>query len=403
MAKARGQGKAGAHKDSPARAAALIGGAALLVLVGAKTAAFLSHPPGHSAKGTPRDWLKRWVEVTPAPKAKDPAATALVAALEPLGVRGSEIRRESLPEIGSGRRQAERWRVPLPARISAVAANLAVTWAAPGMGLQVIDAWEEGADPTLPALTMVLGRTREASYRIEFVRSEGTAGGAIAVIIDDFGLEWDGTAEAWLRFPAPLTVGVLPGYRNSRQVADAARRRGFELLLHLPMEPERYPQMKPGPEAILVDQTAAEMRATLRRALRSVGKVAGISSHMGSRATTDRDLMRTVLDESRRQGLFFVDTRTTPESVAAEVAREVGAPYLVNRLFLDERQESKAIAERLAEAVAIAEKDGEVAVVAHGYPETLGVLEEALPKLKARGLKLVTASELVRTTAPEPL
>jgi polysaccharide deacetylase 2 family uncharacterized protein YibQ len=109
--------------------------------------------------------------------------------------------------------------------------------------------------------------------------------------------------------------------------------------------------------------------------------------------------MRAVLDETRRQGLFFVDTWTTARSVVPEVARRVGTPFLVNRLFLDQKRESKAIAARLAEAAAIAEENGAIVVVAHGYPETLAALTEALPKLTARGLVLVPASSLVKAPA----
>jgi polysaccharide deacetylase 2 family uncharacterized protein YibQ len=404
-------------------------------LVVAKVAGLLSREPGQGldrAGGAAREWLDRRVEVTKGED--DAAAAALVAALKPLGIPVPEIRREVMPEVGTGRRRAERWRVPLPGRVSPVVANLAVTRAASGVGLDVLDAWEEVGDPDPrvgqagtrggdkgkaagtknaagtkaagagdPVLTVVLGRSRDADYRLEFVRGEGPAGGSIAVVIDDFGLEWDETAEAFLRFPAPLTVGVLPGYKSSRQVADAARARGFEVLLHLPIEPERYPQVKPGPDAILVDHSAAEVRATMRRALRSVGKVEGISSHMGSRGTTDRDLMQTVLDETKRQGLFFVDTRTTSKSVVAEVAREQGAPFLINGLHLDEVRQPKRIAERLDEAMQLAEEDGEIVVVAHGFHETLAALEAALPKLAARGLKLVPASELVRAKTPAVL
>jgi polysaccharide deacetylase 2 family uncharacterized protein YibQ len=399
------------------------------LLVVAKLVGFVTREPGRErlarTTGGVQQWFGQFVRVSSGPDPGDsPAMPGIVAALRSLGVQAPDIRREVMPEVGTGRRRGERWQVPLPLRVSLVAVNVTVTRAARDLGLEVIDAWEEGAetgsdgvgpeegkaggvaegrrpqrDPGPPALTMSLGRGRTERYRLEFVRYQ-TTGGSIAVVIDDFGLDWDETAEAFLRFPAPLTLGVLPGYRSSRRIADAARARGFEVLLHLPMEPEGYPQVKPGPEAILVDQHPAEVRARIRSALRSVGKVEGISSHMGSRATTDADLMRAVLDETGQQGLFFVDTWTTARSVVSEVARKVGTPFLVNRLFLDQKREKRAIAARLAEAAEIAEKTGEIVVVAHGYPETLAALTEALPKLKARGLVLVPASALVKVEAP---
>jgi polysaccharide deacetylase 2 family uncharacterized protein YibQ len=410
VANARGRSKARPDRHSPAHVALLIAGAALLLLLGIKSIGVLTSEAGGKllarVTGAVRHEVGRLGHVTPAaapaaaPAARDGSVAAgLVAALRPLGIEAPKIEREVLTEVETGRGRGERWKVPVPPRVSLVQVNLAVTRGAPGVGLEVLDAWEE-AGPGGPTLTMALGQAKDERYRLEFLRGTAPPGGLVAVVIDDFGSTWSDTSEAFLRFRAPLTLAVLPGYRGSRRIADAARARGFEVLLHLPMEPENYPRVQPGPLAVLVDQAPSEVRARIRQGLKSVGPVKGVSSHMGSMATTDERLMRVVLEEIKRQGLFFVDTRTSPRSVAAAEARGLGVPCLVNQVFLDGAREPKAIAGRIAEAMAIAETSGSVVVVGHGHAETLAALTRALPDLEARGLKLVRASELVR--APEP-
>jgi polysaccharide deacetylase 2 family uncharacterized protein YibQ len=271
------------------------------------------------------------------------AVTALAKALKPLGIVASDIRRQALPEVRTGGFRAERWDVPVPPRVSLIKVNLAVTRAAASAALEVLDAREE-AGAQGPMLVMALGAGGDERYRLAFSHTEREAGrGAVAVIINGIGAEWDATSEALLAFPAPLTWAVLPGHRSSRDIASAARARGIEVLLSMPMEPKGYPVSDPGEGAILMDLGPAEVRARMRRAVESVGEVSGIVTYMGSMATTDGELMEIVLDETNRQGLFFVDSRAADRSVVSEVARRLRTPCVVSSLFIDEEGDSEDV------------------------------------------------------------
>jgi polysaccharide deacetylase 2 family uncharacterized protein YibQ len=401
VASARGQGKKHPRsKSSPAHVAALIGGAALLLLLGVKIVGILNSEAGREllarTGGNVEGWLGRFITLGPAP-GDVPVAEGLEAALRPLGIASQEIQREVLTEVASGRRQAERWDVPVPRRVALVQVNMAVTQTAPGLGLEVLDAWEERRSAS-PTLYMDLGRAGKVSHQLRFARSEKAASGQVAIVISGFGGTWGETAKGFLGFTEPITLAVLPGFRGSRKIADAARARGFEVLLALPMEPLNYPRVDPGREAILVDQSPAQMRARIRKTLRSVGEVSGISSHMGSRATTDRDVMRIVLDETRRQGLFFVDAGAAERPVTRDVARRLGTTYLISGLSLDSESahSQRAISARIDEMMRMAEETGEVVAFGHGYPETLAALTAALPEFAARGIELVPVSSLTR-------
>lgn len=394
---------------SPARIAALIGGAALLLLIGVKLVGAWwrsdhARPADSAEAGGFGGWAERWFGTregsgSAVKSPPDPVAGELAAALTPYGVAPRRIDREHLTEVVTGRRKAERWRVPLPAGLSLVKVNLAITEVAPRVGLEVLDAWEEPAEHG-SGLTMMLGRRGQLHYRLEFAPTDSLVPGAVAVLIGGFGPDWDQTGEDFLGFPAPISIAVLPGYQGSEKIADAARAAGLEVLLHLPMEPDRYPQVNPGPEAILVHLKPAEVRARMRRALKELGPVRGIASYMGSRATTDPALVEIVLDETRRQGLFFVDNGVASRSVVQAVARRLGTPCVTSGIVLDGNRDAKAIARQMAAVIKTAEGNRDVVVIGHGYPETHAALRAVLPELRARGIEVVPVSRLVGAELP---
>ena len=108
--------------------------------------------------------------------------------------------------------------------------------------------------------------------------------------------------------------------------------------------------------------------------------------------------MRWLMEEiQRRDDLFFIDSYTTHESVALQLAREVGVEALKRDVFLDPDRDPATVAREFERMKRLADKRGAVIAIGHPYPETLALLEEALPKLEREGYRLVSVSELVRT------
>lgn len=137
-----------------------------------------------------------------------------------------------------------------------------------------------------------------------------------------------------IAYPLPLTMAVLPHLAASEQVSERIYAAGHELILHQPME-ALDGGLELGPGGITADMDADQVKAQIKENLASLPLAAGLNNHMGSRITADRTVMTYVLEVVKELGLFFVDSRTSTSSVAAEVAREVGVPYGVNNLFID--------------------------------------------------------------------
>jgi polysaccharide deacetylase 2 family uncharacterized protein YibQ len=215
----------------------------------------------------------------------------------------------------------------------------------------------------------------------------------VAVVIDDVGIDRPRSKRAW-DLPGPLTLSFLPYAKDLRDQARAARARGHELLLHLPMEPTG--RADPGPNALLVSLSDAELRQRTTAALDSFDGYVGVNNHMGSRFTTFRPGMETVLRQFKGRGLMFLDSRTTAQSVGDQLAQEMGVPSIVRHVFLDDDESIDSVRRKLAETEAVARRQGFVVAIGHPHEATLQALGEWLPGLQAKGLALAPATAVLR-------
>ncbi|HKV46590.1 MAG TPA: divergent polysaccharide deacetylase family protein [Candidatus Acidoferrales bacterium] len=216
----------------------------------------------------------------------------------------------------------------------------------------------------------------------------------MAIIIDDMGNDRS-EDDAVIALPYPLTVSVLPYLPLSTKIADEAARRGDEVMLHLPMQPDSATtpheavELRPG-------MSAKEVRSIFTGMLDTVPHAAGVNNHEGSKATADPQLMDALMPTLRERGLFFVDSRTTASTVAYDTARHYGVHAASRKVFLDDSLDTRAIQKQIDLAVKDADRDGQAIAIGHPHPETIATLREILPRLKEHGIQLVFASDLVK-------
>jgi len=216
----------------------------------------------------------------------------------------------------------------------------------------------------------------------------------IALIIDDMGVDRKHSAEA-IALQGPLTLSFLSYAEHLPEQTAAARKAGHELMVHIPMQPEGN-AADPGPNAIIVDGAADEVKRRLDWALGRFDGYVGINNHMGSRYTADEAGMTVVLGEIRRRGLLFVDSRTTPHSVARRLSRKLSVPFAERDVFIDDDPRPQAIQKRLDEVVRRARDRKYAVAIGHPREGTLAALRKWLPTLRLRGIELVPVSAIVR-------
>lgn len=215
----------------------------------------------------------------------------------------------------------------------------------------------------------------------------------IAIVIDDVGLDRARSKRAW-ELPGPMTMSFLPYAKDLPEQARAARARGHELMLHMPMEPNG--RNDPGPGALMVSMSDAELRQKLLIALESFGGYVGINNHMGSRFTANRHDMEVVMRQLKPRGLMFLDSRTSPQSVGDQTAQEMGVPSIVRHVFLDDEETLDAVRRKLAEAETVARRQGFVVAIGHPHDSTLQALAEWLPTVQGKGLALAPLTAILR-------
>jgi len=225
--------------------------------------------------------------------------------------------------------------------------------------------------------------------------SAATSPPRIAIIIDDMGYQLDAGRRA-IELPGPISFSFLPGSPRAHILAVQAFENGKEVLLHLPLQAKPNDEIQE-PLGIVLDMNRREFGDTFEQAFLSVPHAIGVNGHRGSMLTRHPGHMKWLMEEIRsRENLFFVDSFTTHESVAVQIAGETGVEARKRDVFLDPDREPETVAREFERMKRLADKRGSVVAIGHPYAATLALLERELPKLADDGYELVTISELVR-------
>ena len=304
-------------------------------------------------------------------------------ALEERGLWPALVRKE--------RGAIDRIAVQVPADLPLAEINLSLTKVALAHGGRVLSAVETKRGARVE-LTCGFDSLQTTSIVLTTTPQRRRTG-SIALVIDDFGE----TSRLYKRFCAlqqHLTLALLPNAGPVGAIARQAQQGGHDLLIHLPMEPEDFPSQDPGDGAIMSHYSDDQVRSTLRQALKNVPAAVGFNNHMGSKVTRDERIMRALLSEAKLRRLLFLDSRTTPHSVAYDIAQSLGVPSVRRDVFIDEVDEREAIEAALWNLAEQASRTGSAIGIGHDRTNTLLALERVLPRLERRGFRFASLEQL---------
>jgi polysaccharide deacetylase 2 family uncharacterized protein YibQ len=216
----------------------------------------------------------------------------------------------------------------------------------------------------------------------------------IVIVIDDLGDDPQ-IAQEILQWNVALTLSILPFTPYSRSLAQQAHQKGKEVILHLPMEPHGYPRTRPGEGVLLHEMDEENLRRQLSKDIEAIPHIKGVSNHMGSRLMEDPDKLRIILEELKRRGLFFLDSRTTPQTVGLETAKSLGVKATERDLFLDHSQNSEDIKQQLEKLIQLSLAEGTAIGIGHPHPSTFKSIKEMIPRIKEKGIKIVSLSSVI--------
>jgi len=202
----------------------------------------------------------------------------------------------------------------------------------------------------------------------------------VAILIDDMGNNFRINND-FLKLDAPLSFSFLPTAPYTPKLAKRAKDLGKDVLIHLPLEPINS-MIDPGPGVLRLSMDFDSMLQVLRKDLDAVPGAIGVNNHMGSKFTTSQRGMELILTEIKRRGLFFVDSKTTHDSVAYVTARSMGIPAAERAVFLDHDNKKESIRREIKKMVKLSVDNGCVLAIGHPTSNTWRVLSEELPVVR---------------------
>lgn len=254
-------------------------------------------------------------------------------------------------------------------------------------------------DPSQPnTIEVLVGDllTHNLIFRLPEVKvPEKKVGPRIAIIIDDMGPS-KRRARQVINLEAPLTLSFFPFSSNSGKLAQEAFEKGKEVILHMPMEPKGFPETNPGNGALLMSMTDEELHRQIHENLDIVPFLKGVNNHMGSRFMEDEHRVNILMKELKARKLFFLDSRTTADTVGYRTARELGIKTGQRDVFLDNNSSDEAeIRKNISELAEIAKNEGRAIGIGHPHPATIRSLRDMIPRLKEAGIEIVPLSHLM--------
>lgn len=218
----------------------------------------------------------------------------------------------------------------------------------------------------------------------------------VAVVIDDMGQDLDFLRKL-INLKVPLTVAILPDSALARESAELAEKNGLEVIIHLPLEAFNNHLASAGAEGLITtSMSPQDIRAILERDISLLPQARGLNNHMGSKATSSEALMEIIISFLRERNLYFLDSKTSPRSVAYELALKKKVPAAARQVFLDADEDRSLVKGRMMELFNLARKNGQAIGIGHPFPETLEVLKTYLPRAAEFGVQLAPVSALVK-------
>lgn len=217
----------------------------------------------------------------------------------------------------------------------------------------------------------------------------------IALVVTGLGISARATSAAIDQLPADVTLAFAPYDHDVQRWVSAARAKGHEVLIEIPMEPYDFPDSDPGPHTLRSGSSEGANIHKLSWSLTRFTGYAGITNLLGARFMDDRDSLAPVMVFLQRRGLMFLDSGASTHSAAPGIAHTLGAPYVQSDSNIDSIQTGMEIDRRLSDLESRARATGSAAGTGFIYPVTIDRVANWAKGLQGRGFVLVPASAII--------
>ena len=220
--------------------------------------------------------------------------------------------------------------------------------------------------------------------------------GTICLIIDDFGYAHNETIDGYFSMDKDFTVAIIPGHIYSQSIGGIADSLGFEIIIHMPMEPYNYDNLSEKGFILSESLNANEVEERIDLAFLEIPMAVGMNNHQGSKAMANLQLMKNMARSLKKRDKFFLDSFTNPESRGFITMRRFGVKTELRQVFLDHIEDTLYIQNQLDSLVQLSHSMDVAIGIGHVKPITLEILKREIPRLKSEGYRFVPPSKIVR-------
>lgn len=244
---------------------------------------------------------------------------------------------------------------------------------------------------------VVTASVRLINRRAIFASTDNPTKGYLAIIIDDFGNNGDGTDEM-LALDVPLTAAVMPFSEKTQEDMEKIKAAGKEMIVHMPMESLEGKRSWVGDKGVFLNMSDDEILTVVQEAFDIVDGAVGLNNHMGSAIMENERALSVVINEVANRELIFIDSRTTPKSLAKKLCEGENCCLLGRDVFLDSTNDIAVVKKQLMSAAEKAVKNGTAIAIGHVGPEggkiTAQAIKDLQPEIEQMGVEFVPITKL---------
>ncbi|MEO9336364.1 divergent polysaccharide deacetylase family protein [Mesorhizobium sp. SB112] len=222
----------------------------------------------------------------------------------------------------------------------------------------------------------------------------GARGARITIVLGGLGLSQTGTQSAIEKLPPEITLAFAPQGNSIGRWMQAARQKGHEIVMQLPLEPFDYPNVTPGRNTLTVDGGTEENLKNLRWTLSRTTNYTGVMNYMGARFSTDAGAFGPVMAELGKRGLLYLDDGSSARSLAPALALENSVPFASGDNSIDAVRDRSAIMSKLDELERIARAKGFAIGTGSAFDMTVDAVVSWAAEARRRGIEIVPVSAL---------
>ncbi len=222
----------------------------------------------------------------------------------------------------------------------------------------------------------------------------GARGARIAIVVGGVGISQTTSQRAVETLPPEVTLGFAPSGNSLDRWMQAARRKGHELVLQVPMEPFDYPSVDPGRNTLRVDAQGGELLRDLRLSLGRITNYVGVMNYMGARFVASSDAMGALMGELGERGLMYLDDGSSARTLAPALAAPNRVPFAGVDVTVDQARDRASILARLDELERIARARGYAVGAGTAFDVTVDTVTSWVAEARRRGIEIVPISAL---------